>query len=67
MFAYLLVHYEVWRGNVQGTRDALLLARGLGMSKETAVEAIWYGASFFGGLGTVAAVAEPVEEALASW
>ena len=67
MFAYLLVHYEVWRGNLQGTRDALLLARGLGMSKETAVEAIWYAASFFGGLGTVAAVADPVEEALANW
>ncbi len=67
MFAYLLVHYEVWRGNVQGTRDALLLARGLGMSKEIAVEAIWYGASFFGGLGTLAAVADPVEEALANW
>jgi hypothetical protein len=67
MFAYLLVHYEVWRGNVQGTRDALLLARGLGMSKEIAVEAIWYAASFFGGLGTVAAVADPVEEALANW
>jgi hypothetical protein len=67
MFAYLLLHYEVWRGNVLGTRDALLLARGLGMSKDIAVDAIWYGSSFFGGLGSLAAVAEPVEEALANW
>jgi hypothetical protein len=67
MFAYLLLHYEVWRGNIQGTRDALLLARGLGMSKDIAVGAIWYAASFFGGLGTLSAVADPVEEALANW
>jgi hypothetical protein len=67
MFAYLLLHYEVWRGNVAGTRDALLLARGLGMSKQHAVDAIWYGGSFFGATATIAAVAAPVKEILDSW
>jgi hypothetical protein len=67
MFAYLFIHYEVWRGNVAGTRDALLLARGLGMSKQHAVDAVWYGGSFLGGPGTIAAVAEPIEEVLELW
>jgi hypothetical protein len=67
MFAYLLVHYEVWRGNALGARDALLLARGLGMAKEHAVDAVFYGGCFLGGTGTIAAVAEPIEEVLESW
>jgi hypothetical protein len=67
MFAYLLLHYEVWRRNVGGTRDALLLARGLGMSKEQAVDAIWYGGSFYGATGTIASVAELIAEILDSW
>jgi hypothetical protein len=67
MFAFLLIHYEVWRQNAAGTRDALLLARGLGMSKEHAVDAVWYGGSFLGGTGTIGAVAEPVEEILEAW
>jgi hypothetical protein len=67
MFAYLLLHYEVWRGNPEGTRDALLLARGLGMSQEIAVDAIWYGAGFYGGLGSLAAVAGPIREILEGW
>jgi hypothetical protein len=67
MFAYLFIHYEVWRGNIEGTRDALLLARGLGMEKQHAVDALWYGGSFLGGTGTIAAVAERVEEVLDSW
>lgn len=67
MFAYLFLHYEVWRGNAAGARDALLLARGLGMAKEHAVDALFYGGCFLGGTGTLAAVAEPVEAVLESW
>jgi hypothetical protein len=67
MFAYLLIHYEVWRGNIAGTRDALLLGRGLGLSKTHAVDALFYGGSFLGGTGTIAAVAEPVVEVLNGW
>jgi hypothetical protein len=67
MFAYLLLHHEVWRGNVAGTRDALLLAKGLGVAKEQAVDAVWYVGSFLGGTGTIAAVAEPVAEILEAW
>jgi len=67
MFAYLLLYHEVWRGNVAGTRDALLLARGLGLEKQYAVDAIFYGGAFLGGTGTLAAVAEPIEEVLDQW
>lgn len=67
MFAYLLLHHEVWRGNVAGTRDALLLAKGLGLAREQAVDAVWYVGSFLGGTGTIAAVAEPVAEILEAW
>jgi hypothetical protein len=67
MFAYLFIHYETWRGNIAGTRDALLLARGLGMSKKHAVDALWYGGWFFGGFGTIDAVAEAIDEVLDTW
>jgi hypothetical protein len=67
MFAYLLIHYEVFRGNVPGTRDALLLARGLGMAKQHAVDAVFYIGSFLGGLGTIASVAEPIQEVIENW
>ena len=67
MLAYLLIHYEVWRGNIAGTKDALLLARGLGMAKQHAVDAIFYGGSFFGATGTLGAVAEPVADVLGGW
>jgi hypothetical protein len=67
MLAYLLIHHEVWRGNIAGTRDALLLARGLGMAKEHAVDALFYGGSFLGGTATIGAVAEPVEQLLDAW
>lgn len=67
MFAYLLLHYEVWRGNVAGVRDSLKLARGLGLSRDQAVDALFYGAAFFGGLGSVARLAEVAEAELADW
>ena len=67
MLAYLLIHYEVWRGNIAGTKDALLLARGLGMKKQHAVDAIFYGGCFLGGTGTIAGVADPIEEVLDAW
>ncbi len=67
MFAYLLIHHEVWRGRAAGTREALLLARGLGMSKEHATDAVWYGGSFLGGTATISEVAETVEEVLDAW
>jgi hypothetical protein len=67
MLTYLMIHYEVWRGNIAGTRDALLLARGLGMQKQHAVDAIFYGGCFLGATGTIAAVAEPIKEVLDAW
>ena len=67
MFVYMLIHYEVSRGNVAGTRSALLLGRGLGLSKEHAVDALFYGGSFLGGTGTIEAVAGTVEEVLDAW
>jgi hypothetical protein len=67
MFAYLFIHYEAWRGNAAGLRDALLLGRGLGMTKAQALDAIFYGGVFFGAAGTLAAGAETVDEILVGW
>jgi hypothetical protein len=67
MLAYLMIHYEVLRGNKEGTREALLLARGLGMAQNHAVDAIYYGGSFLGGTATTSRVADVVEEALDAW
>jgi hypothetical protein len=67
MFAYLLLHHEVWRQNAVGTRDALLLARGLGVSREQAIDAMWYSGGVLGGTGTLSAVAGPIHELLENW
>jgi hypothetical protein len=67
MLAYLMIHHEVWRGNKEGTREALLLARGLGMAKNHAVDAVYYGGSFLGGTATTSRVADAVEEVLDAW
>ena len=67
MLAYLMIHHEVWRGNKEGTREALLLARGLGMAKNHAVDAVYYGGSFLGGTATTSRVADVVEEVLDAW
>jgi hypothetical protein len=67
MLAFLLIHYEIWRGNAAGTRDALLLARGLRLSKAHAVDALWYGGCFFGGAASIGAVADSVAGVLESW
>lgn len=67
MLAYLGLHYEVWRGNPVGSREALLLAKGLGVEKQIAVDAIAYGGVFYGGPGTLAAVADAVNEVLDAW
>ncbi|MCR6030084.1 hypothetical protein GGQ22_01330 [Nocardioides sp. zg-579] len=67
MFAFLLIHYAVFTNNVADIRESLLLARGLGMAKEHAVDAVFYGGSFFGGMNKLGNVAETVEEVLDVW
>jgi hypothetical protein len=67
MLAYLMIHYEVFHGRAAGAKEALLLGRGLGMSKQHAVDAVFYGGSFIGGLATMAEVADTVEEVLDDW
>ena len=67
MLAYLMIHHEVWRGQQDGDREALLLARGLGMAKKHAVDAVYYGGSFLGGTATISRVADAVEEVLDAW
>ena len=67
MLAYLHIHHEVWRGSPEGTREALLLARGLGMAKNHAVDAIYYSGSFLGGTATTSRIADAVEETLDAW
>jgi hypothetical protein len=67
MLAYLMIHHEVWRGRNAGVREALLLARGLGMAKQHAVDAVWYGGSFLGGTATISEVADTIEEVLDAW
>jgi hypothetical protein len=67
MFAFLLIHHETWRGRASGVRESLLLARGLGMAKNHAVDALFYGGSFLGGMTTVTEVSDAAEEVLESW
>jgi hypothetical protein len=67
MLAYLHIHHEVWRGSAEGTREALLLARGLGMAKNHAVDAIYYSGSFLGGTATTSRIADTVDETLDAW
>jgi hypothetical protein len=67
MLAFLMIQHEVWRGRPAGVREGLLLARGLGMARELAADAVWYGGAFMGGLATMSTAAEAVEEILDAW
>jgi hypothetical protein len=67
MFAYLFIYHEAWRGRLNGLREALLLGKGLGMTRDLALDAAWYGSAFLGGTATVSQISDTVDEVIAGW
>lgn len=49
MMPFLMLHFEVGRSNAAGIREAALLARAFGMTKDEAVDAIAWGMLYGGG------------------
>lgn len=66
-FIYLLLHYEVVRMNPVGIRDNVLLARGMGLTKEQVVDCLTYGSTVFGGSGGYGLIETAVGSILADW
>jgi hypothetical protein len=66
LLPYLLVHYESLRGHEEGIREAMLLARGLGLPKTHAIDAmVW--SMLYGGTGAMANAERAAGDILRSW
>ena len=63
---YVMIHIDVMRGNRDGIREGVLLARGFGMTKAQTLEAIAWG-MFYGGVETGSIVDEVASDILDSW
>jgi len=66
MVAYLLLHFEVSRISEDGIREYMLLARGLGMNRTHAMDAVAFG-MLYGGPAGMAAVNRVAGDILRSW
>jgi len=66
LIPYMLLTFEVGRGQPAAIREATLLARGLGLAREEVLSATWWG-MMFGGQGAIATVAESVEDIVRAW
>ena len=66
MVPYMLLHFEVSRGLAEGIREGVLLARGFGMTKTQALEAISWG-MLYGGPTAIAIVDKAAGDVLRNW
>jgi hypothetical protein len=63
---YVMLHIDVMRGNRDGIREGVLLARGFGMTRQQTLEAIAWG-MFYGGVESGAVVDEVASDILDNW
>jgi hypothetical protein len=63
---YVMLHIDIMRGNREGIREGVLLARGFGMSKAQTLEAIAWG-MFYGGVESGSIVDEVASDILDDW
>jgi hypothetical protein len=63
---YLMLHIDVMRGNRDGIREGVLLARGFGMTKAQTLEAISWG-MFYGGVESGSITDEAASDILDGW
>jgi hypothetical protein len=63
---YVMLHIDIMRGNRDGIREGVLLARGFGMTKAQTLEAIAWG-MFYGGVESGSIVDEVAGDVLDNW
>jgi hypothetical protein len=63
---YVMLHIDIMRGNRDGIREGVLLARGFGMTKPQTLEAIAWG-MFYGGVESGSIVDEVASDILDQW
>lgn len=64
---YILIHYNMNRGWADGMREAALLARAWGMTREQVVHAITLGTGYMSGLDGLTIADEAIGDLLDSW
>lgn len=64
---FVMLHRGAMRGDATGLRDAALLGRAWGMTREQAAWALTVGLTFGGGLEPMGAVHEALADILAAW
>lgn len=62
---FTLIHFNATRANVPGIRENVLLARGLGMTKGEALQAVMSG--MYAGIEAISVVDEAVRDVFDSW
>jgi hypothetical protein len=66
MLPYLLLHFETIRGHEEGIREAALLGRGVGMTKEQALDAVSSALNYAGHAG-ISTVDRAAGDVFADW
>lgn len=66
MIPYFMIHFDVIRGFGEGIREGVLLARGLGVTREQVGDAISWG-MLYGGPSSISIVQESCGDVLSGW
>lgn len=67
MLPIYLLHYDMLRGYDDGVRENLLLAKGLGVSKDIALASIHFGGKTYGGTAPISLVDRAAGDVLRDW
>ena len=64
---YLMLRHNTWTGNRDGIREAALLGKAWGMSKEWVVNPVMHTAFYFAGIDALYVVEEALRDVLDTW
>jgi hypothetical protein len=67
MLPYMLFHYEMNRGSVGGMREAALLCRAWGVSRDLMIHCVTLGTGYMAGLSAMYGVHDAIGELLDDW
>jgi len=67
LLPYIGLHFNLSRGVPEGVREAVLLARGWGLTKAQIIHAVAFSVGSVAGLEGAYAIEDPVAEVLETW
>ena len=67
MVPYILIHYNMNRGFREGIREATLLGKAWGMTRDHVMNAVTLGTGYMAGIDGVYIVQEAIGDIIESW